>query len=134
MPAICLANNTLSLKTPALYIIMFIMCFKPVFPVLEYMVNYDYIARELCENKNKPELNCNGQCYLMKSLAEEAEKQLPGEQRAKPGFEIQLVFFSDPGTYQIGQSIIASGKQEIRELPNTYSYLFKIQLLRPPIC
>ena len=109
------------------------MCFKPVFPVMEYMVNYDYIVRVLCENKNKPELNCNGQCYLMKSLAEEAEKQLPGEQRTKPGFEIQLVIFSDLETYQIGQCIIASGKQEIRDIPNYYTYLFKIQLLRPPI-
>lgn len=113
----------------ALFIVL-----RPFLPYAEYVLNYDYISEVLCINKDKPKLECNGKCYLMQSLAEEAEKQLPGEQRAKPGFEIQLVFFSDPETYQIGQSIIASGKQEIRDIPNTYSYLFKIHLLRPPIC
>lgn len=45
------------------------LLFKPVFPVLEYFVNYDYIVKELCENKAKPELKCNGKCHLAKELA-----------------------------------------------------------------
>jgi hypothetical protein len=36
----------------------------PVLPVLDYLINYDYIAKELCINKNKPVLACNGKCYL----------------------------------------------------------------------
>ena len=33
-----------------------------------YFQNKDYIASELCENKDKPELECEGQCVLNKAL------------------------------------------------------------------
>jgi len=42
-------------------------------PVIDYLVNYDYIAEQLCENRNKPILACNGKCYV----AKEIEKVLP---------------------------------------------------------
>ena len=37
---------------------------QPALPVLEYLINYDYIVSELCENRDKPILTCNGKCYL----------------------------------------------------------------------
>ena len=46
------------------------MFLKPIFPVLDYIINYDYIANELCENKAKPELKCNGKCHLVNELAQ----------------------------------------------------------------
>lgn len=33
-----------------------------------YQVNKDYIARNLCENKDKPQMKCCGKCYLKKQL------------------------------------------------------------------
>ncbi len=42
---------------------------KPVLPVLEYYANYDYIAKELCINRDKPYLDCNGKCYLEKEIS-----------------------------------------------------------------
>ncbi len=48
------------------------MLTKPMWPVLDYMANYDYIVNTLCENKDKPELECNGKCHLSKELAKEA--------------------------------------------------------------
>ena len=44
---------------------------KPLWPVMDYMVNYDYIVNELCENKDKPEMECNGKCHLGKEVAKE---------------------------------------------------------------
>jgi len=41
---------------------------RPMLPVLEYYANYDYIANELCINKDKPYLECNGKCYLETEL------------------------------------------------------------------
>ena len=38
--------------------------FKPMLPHIIYYANYDYIVTELCVNKDKPELQCNGRCYL----------------------------------------------------------------------
>lgn len=41
---------------------------RPVAPLMEYLINYDYISEELCENKEKPMLECNGKCYLAKQF------------------------------------------------------------------
>lgn len=45
---------------------------------LDFELRRDYISRNLCENRNKPLLNCNGKCYLSKKIAaaqEEEERQ-----------------------------------------------------------
>ena len=40
-----------------------------------YHVNKDYIARVLCENRDKPELHCDGQCYLAKKLKTQQDRR-----------------------------------------------------------
>ena len=50
----------------------FVIMAKPIWPVVDYLVNYDYIVETLCENKDRPEMNCNGKCHLSKELAKEA--------------------------------------------------------------
>lgn len=52
-----------------LYLLVLI---QPALPVLEYLINYDYIVSELCENRDKPVMTCNGKCYL----SDQVEKQL----------------------------------------------------------
>lgn len=34
----------------------------------DYLLNYDYISKVLCINKDKPEMHCNGKCHLAKEL------------------------------------------------------------------
>ena len=40
-----------------------------------YQVNKAYIARVLCENRDKPQLHCDGQCYLAKKLRAQQDRQ-----------------------------------------------------------
>lgn len=40
-----------------------------------FKINQQYIAATLCENRNKPDLHCNGQCYLRKQLRQTEERQ-----------------------------------------------------------
>ena len=57
-----------------------------VLTYLNFKINQDYIAKELCENKEVPKMNCNGKCYLAKQLAKqekEEEEKAPVEQRVK---------------------------------------------------
>jgi len=42
--------------------------FRPAIYFIDYFVNYDYIKEELCKNRNKPVLKCNGTCYVEVSL------------------------------------------------------------------
>lgn len=64
----------------------FLLLFKPVFPVFEYVMNYDYVVNVLCENKAKPEMHCNGKCHLMKELAKASETEKPASQNDKKAF------------------------------------------------
>ena len=43
--------------------------------VMFYQVNRNFIAQNFCVNKDKPKLNCNGQCYLAKQLKKQEEKE-----------------------------------------------------------
>ena len=61
----------------AIVIIVFLFVMKPILPVFEYVLNYDYIVKELCENKAKPAMKCNGKCHLMKELAKASENDTP---------------------------------------------------------
>ncbi|RDC63941.1 hypothetical protein AHMF7616_02550 [Adhaeribacter pallidiroseus] len=56
---------------------MLVQSFSKVFIVLDYQANKNYIAEYLCVNKKKPEMHCNGHCYLKKQLqkAEQPENQ-----------------------------------------------------------
>jgi len=49
----------------------------------EFKVNQKYIAAALCENRDKPQLNCNGKCYLMKKLKDAEDKEKKQEQASQ---------------------------------------------------
>jgi hypothetical protein len=40
---------------------------------LDFELRKDFIIKNLCENRFKPQLKCNGQCYLAKKLHKIAE-------------------------------------------------------------
>jgi hypothetical protein len=59
----------------------------------EYTINQDYIAKNLCENKARPMLHCNGKCQLMKKLAEE-EKQNSSNSNTGSNIKVSDVLFT----------------------------------------
>jgi hypothetical protein len=44
---------------------------------LDFEMRRDYIVANLCENRDRPQMNCNGKCFLAKRIAalEEQEKR-----------------------------------------------------------
>ncbi|WP_298238620.1 hypothetical protein [uncultured Algibacter sp.] len=48
---------------------------RPIQPYVEYVLNQDYIAEFLCINKDKPELQCNGKCHLVKQIKKQQEQE-----------------------------------------------------------
>ena len=40
-----------------------------------YNVNHSYIASALCVNRNKPQMHCDGKCFLKKELNNQQEKE-----------------------------------------------------------
>lgn len=59
---------------PILIVLVFTQTFSKWLVVAEYNMNRNFIVKNLCVNKAKPKLHCNGKCQMMKRLAEE-EKQ-----------------------------------------------------------
>ena len=43
--------------------------------VISYHINKTYIAKVLCENKEVPQMQCNGKCQLKKQLSEADTQQ-----------------------------------------------------------
>lgn len=76
-----------------LIIASIILLFKPVFPVVDYVVNYDFIAIELCVNKATPELHCNGKCYLIKQLAKSSDTDSTNKKVVLSNYE--LLYFQE---------------------------------------
>jgi hypothetical protein len=62
--------------------IIFTIALRPVLPLINYAVNYDYIVKNLCENRNVPQSTCKGKCYVEKELAK-TEKQSNNNQNSK---------------------------------------------------
>ncbi|MEZ4905543.1 MAG: hypothetical protein R2822_29165 [Spirosomataceae bacterium] len=60
------------------------------FIYLDFELRKEYIIQNLCENRFKPELHCDGQCYLAKTLTKIAEEKAQNEAE-KQGQNIKKV-------------------------------------------
>ncbi len=48
---------------------------QPALPLVDYVVNYDYIVAELCVNKTNNIKGCNGKCYLGKQIKQHTDSE-----------------------------------------------------------
>lgn len=83
------------LKTAAVILLLFGFfgeTFSNWFIVIDYQINKDYIAKNLCENRDRPQLKCEGRCYLCKRLHKEAQKDKENPGR-RSEFRLELVPF-----------------------------------------
>lgn len=109
------------------------MALRPAFPFMEYIFDYEYISTVLCENKEIPEMNCNGKCYLMKALAEASQKE-SGEKKKSHTASIELLpfVFTETG-FDIPKEYIETTKIEfpiVSEFTGRQNFQ---TLFRPPI-
>lgn len=65
-----------------LLFIYFLGTFQIAIPYLVYLVNYDYIVENMCEQRDEVENQCLGSCYLNDQL-----EQKINEMQNKPGNE-----------------------------------------------
>lgn len=77
------------------FILALALLLKPALPVLDYVVNYEYITTVLCINKQQPKLECNGKCHLKEQLANAAEDEKPisSNKKANAHQESEVLFF-----------------------------------------
>jgi hypothetical protein len=97
-----------------------------------FELNKNYIAANLCENRDKPWLHCNGKCYFMKKIkqAEDNDKK----QTAKDNLtRLEVSFFQEPYDLTFLQAVNLNA---IQVSYPAYSYLYSSQyinsIFRPP--
>ncbi len=109
------------------------MLFKPVLPVVEYVVFYDYIKNELCVNKDKPSIGCNGKCHLAKELANASDS---GKDKAKSNFasaQMQIIFFQNVLEEVAFLAVPKYLTEVFSNYSNSYKFTFAISLFKPPV-
>jgi len=67
--------------------------------MISFKMNQEYIAATLCENKDKPQLHCNGKCVLSQKLKQAEEKEQ--KQRTQQLNDANVLFFSQLNTTKL---------------------------------
>lgn len=116
-------------------ILTIVMTFKPVLPLVDYAINYDYIVEVLCINKDKPELQCNGKCHLTAELAkvnDDASNQDKNNSKSIKRI-LQVEFLNEDSlhlTYRVNDGYNQPIKSHLTPL---YSYLYSSSVFHPPL-
>ncbi|MGB5555970.1 MAG: hypothetical protein WBM83_15045, partial [Flavobacteriaceae bacterium] len=110
------------------------MLLKPLWPIAEYIMNYDYIVNVLCENKDKPQLKCNGTCYLAKQLAKETgdQEKNPFEQTQTRLELVQAIYFQSLLPFELTSEFVTLAKKSFNYKEALFSSTHILALIRPP--
>src|SRR5690606_1912573 len=85
--------------------------FSKLFVYASFELNKRYIATELCENRDNPVMQCEGQCYLSKKLAQAHEND---KQQESQRYHFQEACISERLTWiPFVQSISANAPVEV---------------------
>jgi hypothetical protein len=103
-----------------------------VWIIVSYQIYQEKITQEFCENIDKPELECNGKCYLKKQLAKDQEStsKIPDVLKQKA----EVLFYQSPFVYQFSLSFPTV---DVHRLMSFYlmfiPIIFLSNIFRPPI-
>jgi len=102
--------------------------FSRLFVYAGFGINQKYIAANLCENRSKPWLHCNGKCYLMKKVKQAEEKEKSEERQT------QKSLFQDSDF--VATALLKFHASLLRIVATPYHYSFQSPnpgaIFRPP--
>jgi hypothetical protein len=118
----------------AILLLTLLMLLKPLLPVLEYVVDYEYITTVLCVNKDKPKMQCNGKCHLMKELAKESESEKPLSSDKKITTQkAEVLYLEDFNSFTIISICFLKKSKITTNYSNLYVLLNSATVFHPPI-
>ncbi|MGK9124447.1 hypothetical protein M1D52_10010 [Olivibacter sp. SA151] len=94
-----------------------------------FIVNREYITNELCENKERPMMHCNGQCVLMKKLKKWGEAESQDSERYINKIEALVIV---PETLKLKAPIPTLRQWIVPPYSGRYYYLYATSLFHPP--
>jgi hypothetical protein len=96
-----------------------------------FELNRDYIAKNLCINRARPWMHCNGKCYFMRKMKQAAENER--KQQAKDNLsQVQVSFFEQTGIVSFLSTLVTQPRADLPVYRASYSFSFTSSLLQPP--
>ena len=95
---------------------------------LYYSIDREGFIEQLCENRDRPELNCDGKCMLAQMIQAQADDEQP---MPIIGWEEVLVFFTHLSSYALPESNEAN--RSTFYYMDFYSYRFNDAPIKPPM-
>lgn len=105
-----------------------------VYIQIDFIVNQQEITAKLCENKEKPKLQCNGKCHLKKQLAkiENSEKKEDKKQHSNQSFKVEELFFTSLENSSSSFIILENKTIKTFYYLNLYHFQLNQNLKAPP--
>lgn len=102
--------------------------FSRFFIYAGFELNKKYIIANLCENRNKPWLHCNGKCYFMKKIKQAEEREKSTENQTQKNL-FQEAFYSKPAVIKFHNQLL-----QVIPVPNNRVALPQVDLpiFQPP--
>jgi len=105
-----------------------------MFPILDYWAHYEYISKNLCVNKAKPQLHCNGKCHLKNQLAQAADSSDKSGSSDKKNNSItdETLYFYQLEILKVVQTYPIYKKMVCDCYSNLYFHLNSVAFFHPP--
>ncbi|MBK7181773.1 MAG: hypothetical protein IPH89_01945 [Bacteroidetes bacterium] len=113
-------------------LVAFVFLFQSASKLLimaDYEMNKEYIAKNLCENKEKPKSTCNGKCHLAKELKKQDKKENQTSNSQKEKYENQ--FYSEVEKSDIINTDLTNNQLVVFYQLTNYAYYLD-SIFQPP--
>ena len=60
---------------------------------INFKINQDYITKVLCINREKPDMECNGQCHLKKEIRKSEKQQEKAPQNLQYKQQVEIITY-----------------------------------------
>lgn len=121
------------MKSVFSFFIIFMMAFRPLMPFADYALNYNYISQELCKNKSRPQLLCNGKCYLKKELAKTLENPVKNGSKSGISHFADVFVAQDAFSFHPIIPINSDNSYSNAELSLCYKFSLFSKIFHPPL-
>jgi hypothetical protein len=95
-----------------------------------FEVNQEELTESCCVNRNKPKLNCNAKCFLVKNLKELDQESSQKSTQNKLKYQNEEVWFFEEKVPTFSHLVFSKIPPSKRA--SHYSHTFNIQVFQPP--
>jgi hypothetical protein len=96
-----------------------------------YELRKEYVVKNLCVNKDKPKLHCNGKCHLRKQLKKTSEQQDKENQSSKEEVVVAVAFVL-PVVWQPAYSHPVAAVQHVSSYTAPQGIILPTDIFHPP--